>query len=343
MTAIYSRLFMGGLSGIIKFITGLLLIFLLVLSVWLIQGDGPRSIQRLILAETAQPVFALLYIAEAKGFFDEIGLEITFLSFDSSWEAMQSVVDRQADIAAAHETSVVLQSYAGEPLGIISTLHYSKRNTGLVVRKDHGIHTPQDLTGTRLAIAENSNGQFFFSLYLISQGIASSDVTTVNADPEDLVFLFKSGRVDGIVTENPILYKAQISLANDKVKTFYSDVHTEMSLLVGMRETILGKKDAITRLLKGIVRAEEFMHSHQEEAIQIVIERLSSYDEDILRNVWGVFTPVAMLNNVLPLILRQEAQWFINIGRFQAPPPEFNNIIMTEYLSALKPKSVTVF
>jgi ABC-type nitrate/sulfonate/bicarbonate transport system substrate-binding protein len=49
--------------------------------------------EKLVIPEASQPVFALLYVADAKGFFKEAGREVTFKSFPLGRDALGSVIE----------------------------------------------------------------------------------------------------------------------------------------------------------------------------------------------------------------------------------------------------------
>ena len=52
--------------------------------IWFALNSARLHPEKITLAEAYQPVFALIYIAEEKGYFDEEGLDITYRSFTSA-------------------------------------------------------------------------------------------------------------------------------------------------------------------------------------------------------------------------------------------------------------------
>ncbi len=311
-------------------------------AVWIWQHQRPSSTEHLTLADASQPVFALVYIAEAEGYFAAQGLQVTYKSFTSGRDALSSVVHGHADLATVYETPVVLRASQGEALSVLTTLHTSTRNTALVARTDHGITTPDSLRGKTVAVSKNTNGEFFLHLYLTSQSIPLADVTFVDLKPEEMVPALKEGVVDAIAIWNPHVYNAQQAFQPGQTTTFYSDVYTEMSLLVGQRHFVAQRKEALHRFLTALVRAEQFLHQHEEAAKRIVVERLAHYPEATIRGVWAAFTAELKLNNVLLAILKEEATWFKHQGKVTGPIPNFGPIIFPDYLQRIKPEVVTV-
>ena len=108
---------------------------------------------------------------------------MTFNMFTSGKDALNSVVQGNSDIGTVFETPVVLQSYQGEELRIVSTLHNSSQNTGFVGLKSQNIESPTDLMGEAIAVTKGTNGEFFQFQFLTTQGIDLSGVDLVGVKP----------------------------------------------------------------------------------------------------------------------------------------------------------------
>ena len=154
--------------------------------------------------------------------------------------------------------------------------------------------------------------------------------------------MLKSGRVDAVSTWNPNLYNAQNVLPENKLITFYSKLYTEFSVLAGRRDIVLEKSEAVSRLMRAIVRAEEFLNYYPDQSLEIVINTLTEQSPETIRGVWNVFEPTVHLDNVMMVIFNQEAQWFYESGRYVMPVPDFRRVIQEEYLEGIKPEAVTV-
>ena len=298
--------------------------------------------ESLVIAEASQPVFAILYVANALGYFEDELLDVTFQSFTSGRDALESAIKGEADIATTYETPIVINVYEGVHLSVISSLHHSKKNTGIVARKDRGILSPADLRGKKVGVTKNTNADFFLELFLRSEGIELSSITKVDTKPEDMAEMLKSGRVDAVSTWNPNLYNAQNVLPENKLITFYSKLYTEFSVLAGRRDIVLEKSEAVSRLMRAIVRAEEFLNYYPDQSLEIVINTLAEQSPEAIREVWNVFEPTVHLDNVMMVIFNQEAQWFYESGRYVMPVPDFRRVIQEEYLEGIKPEAVTV-
>jgi NitT/TauT family transport system substrate-binding protein len=332
-------------NNINRIIIGFLSVFLGTIS-WCILGCNSgftRHKESLTIAEASQPSFALLYIAEANGYLEEEGLEVTYKSFTSGKDALNSAINGESDIATVFLTPVVIKSYEGEKLSVISTLHSSTKNTALIVRNTEDGRAQTDLVGKRIGVTKSTNAEFFLHQYLANHGIKMLDVTLVDIKPEELVEALQNRTVDAIATWNPHLSNAVKTFNNNQVSVFYSDVYTGMSVLAGRREVIIQKKEAMIRLLSALIKAEQFKDSNGERAKAIVVERLLNQTEDSIHSAWSAFSARIMLNNVLLEQFIQEAEWFRDAGEYKTPLPDFEEIICPDLLNELMPESVTIF
>jgi len=305
-------------------------------------GDTGNVIE-LTLADANQPVFALIYIAKAKGYFTDVGLNVTYQKHSSGRDALNSLLSNKADVATVYETPIVIQAFDKKPMRILSTLHSSERNTGLAVRHELGEGTLQDVVGKRIAVPFDTNAQFFLNQFLTSEGISLDQITFVDTKPQDSVQLFLEGKVDAVAAWNPNLYNAKNSFPATQVHTYYSDLYTEMSMLVTTGTKLQTTRQAYLRLLHGIKKAEGYLIQHPEESKEIVIKELEpTFSRETIDSVWEDFTAEYNLSNSLFGLLSQEAEWMKKKGIARGELPNFRHYIDTSLLLEVNPGKVTL-
>lgn len=303
-------------------------------------GQAPGPPIKLVIAEARQPAFALLYVAEAKGYLRQAGLDVSFTSFRLGKDALASAVDGKADLAAVYETPVVARLCEGKALGILTALHSSSRNNALVVRTDRGIASLADLGGKRIGLSLGTHREYLLSVILVTGGLPADGVTRVDLAPRDYGRALNAGTVDGVVTMNPLALRRQLG---DHAAVFYSDAYTETSMLAGMRATLAGKPEAMKRLAMALVQAQDYAQRDKEGAIRIVAARLAGdFDEIAVREHWDNLKLEARLGNVLVSTMALQAKWMKEMGKCPGPQPDLPAALFTEYLRAARPESVTV-
>lgn len=309
---------------------------------WLTLSSSEKSMEKLTLAEASQSVFALVYIAQSEGYFKDQGLDITYKSFNSGKDALNSALSGAADIATTYETPVVLETIDGLQISVITELHNSSQNTALVARKDHGINSAKDLKGKKIGVTKRTNAEFFLGLFLVSHGLSLKDVKLINTKPTDMAASLKAGTVDAVATWNPNLLNAFRALPRENVLLFSSDVYTEVSVLAGKRDVIKSKSSALKKLLQALLQASFFLENNPDRALEIVIARLSAQPENILRETWSASRKRIGLSNSLLTVLEDQASWLKEQGQYNGPVPDFRAILYTNYLKTVSPERVTI-
>jgi NitT/TauT family transport system substrate-binding protein len=299
------------------------------------------AVERLVIADAKQPTCVLVYIADAKGYFKDEGLDIEFRTFVLGRDAIVSAIEGKADLATVYETPVVTKIYEGNDLSIVSTLHTSTRGQGVVARRDRGISQPADLSGKRVGVTHGTAEDYFLTVFLATEGIAPTAINRVPLEPEQYESALVGNQVDAIVGFGSYLFDLPAKLGPEKALVFYSDVYVEISMLVGRRETVARRKEAMFRLARAIVRAQDFADSNQQESIIILAKRLG-LSEGSARRLWSTFRPEAKLDNVLLTVLVQEGHWLRETGRFGIAPPDFAKALFPDYLRSARPSAVTV-
>jgi len=303
----------------------------------------PKTIEKITIADAHYQSFGLVYIALQNGYFKDEGLEVRFNTFKVGRDALADAVAGNSDIATVFEAPFVRQIYEGQDLSIISSLHKSTRGTAVLALKKKGIQSVQNLKGKKIAVTKGTNGEFFLYSLLTSQGMRVEDVKLFDTAPSDMQKVLTDGSVDAVATFNPFLSIIQNAFPREEIITFNSEVYTENSVLAGKTEVVKNKKEAFTRLLKALVRAEDFYKSNREESIQAIAKSLVNTPETTIRNIWPDYTLSLNLDNVLLTVLNREGQWFKDNGIYKTEVPDFRNAIFTEYLKSVKPEAVTIY
>lgn len=319
------------------------------------MGDITKVIE-LTLADANQPVFALIYVAQRQGFFADVGLKIKYQKYSSGRDALKSLLSGRTDVATVYETPVVLSAFDRQPIRILSSLHSSERNTGLVVRRVAGITSIADLKGKKIGVPFRTNAQFFLHQLLSSHEVSMNEVILVDIEPDDLVSQLRDGNVDAIAAWNPHLHLARTLLPAEQVEVYYSDLYTEMSMLVSLKSKLDKSTMGYVRLLSALKKAESFIRQHSEQSKAIVIETLLSSANTLtgtlaprsvfslpsINDTWNDFDVEVNLSNSLLGLLAQEARWMKDKKLNSSDLPDFNQYVDASILRSVAPGSVTL-
>jgi NitT/TauT family transport system substrate-binding protein len=306
-------------------------------------SQTPQTIETLTIADAEYQAFGLIYIALQNGYFKDEGLEVKFNTFRFGREALADVVAGNADIATVFETPLIRQIYEGQKLSIIASLHKSNAGTGIIALKKREINNVLDLKDKKIAVTKGTNAEFFLYSLLTSHGLKIGDVKLIDVAPVDIQGVLRDGSVDAVSTFHPHLDNIENTFPREEIVTFYSEIYTENSVLAGKTEVVKSKKEAFTRLLKALVKAEDFYKLNREESIQAIAKSLTNTPESTIRNIWEDYNLSLNLDNVLLTILNREGQWFKDNGIYTTELPDFRKAIFTDYLKSVKPEAVTLY
>lgn len=302
-----------------------------------------KAPERITIAVARQPVFALIFIAQALGYFRNENLDVTLKMFDLGRDALDDMIAGKSDMATVYETPLVRRVHEGKAVSILTTLHTSTKNTALLVRTEKKITNISDIKGSIIGVPKQTSAEFFLNSYLTGHGLRISDVTLKDINPEDMKKSLEDGSVDGVAIWNPYLYQLEQNIPKNQRSVLYSDTYTETSVLAVRTDTLAGKKPGYTAVLKALVQAEIYAKTYREDSIRIVARFFPDLTESNIRDMWQDFTLSLKMDNLLLTLLNRESQWFEDNGIYPPERIQYRNVMVPELLRTVKPGGVTVY
>jgi ABC-type nitrate/sulfonate/bicarbonate transport system substrate-binding protein len=122
--------------------------------------------------------FAGYYAAVEKGFFHELGLDVTLVEGSPKRDVIEEVVAGRAHYGVTNST-VLLNRLRGKPLVVLATI-FQHSPFALLSLKDSGIATPQDLIGRRVMMMKGVNNAEIMAM-LHNEGISADQIQSIEA------------------------------------------------------------------------------------------------------------------------------------------------------------------
>lgn len=251
---------------------------------WAVRGSGIAmaafSLSGAVRAENLRfavsqgPVSLPIYVAEAKGYFEQEGLALRVQECSSGRSCFKLLTDGHADLATAAELLVTLYSFAGSDVAIIATLSSSSHAIKMVARRNGAIQGSQDLRGKRIATVAGTSAQYFLDRWLVFHDIDPKQVDLVPLAPDQLVGALERREVDAIAIWEPIASLATAALGQDAVELPSARAYTQHFSLVASRRAIAQREADLVKLLRALARAERFIAEQPAQAQQILKSRL---------------------------------------------------------------------
>lgn len=287
---------------------------------------------------------ASVWVAENKGYFQDEGLDLTIVPYDSGRLSLLALLEDgdDIDICTVAPTPIMFKSFERHDFTIISTFAYSYEDVKVIARKDHGIEEAADLVGKKIGTPFGTTGQFVLEVFLIYNGLSTSSVEAVDISPQELPGSLDNGLVDAIVIWEPFAYQAKALLGSRGIALPSSEVYKETFNFVVMENFAVENPGALHQFLKAIDTAMTFIELNKGESQQIVADRLDLDVESVVA-FWDDFVFELSLSQSLLITLEDEARWALRNDLVDATEaPNYLDFIYEDALKAFKPENVGI-
>ncbi|MGI6508543.1 MAG: ABC transporter substrate-binding protein [Saccharofermentanales bacterium] len=140
-----------------------------------------------------------------KEYFEDKGIEVKMLFFDSGTAANVAFVSGDLDFAEMGYTNAVVALDKDIPVELIWIHEILGQNEALVAQKDRGIQSVEDLRGKTVATPFSSTCHYALLQALKSAGMDVQDITLLDMDTEDILAAWQRGDIDAAYTWEPTL------------------------------------------------------------------------------------------------------------------------------------------
>lgn len=306
-----------------------------------LKPAGPPEKVTIAYSATIDPVLAI--VAQMRGYYREEGLEATARLHTYGKLALQDVLEGKADFATVAETPVMFAIMKGEEIAVIATIQVTSQNNAVIARKDRGISTFGDLRGRRIAATLGTTSDYFLDAILAAQGISRKDVTVLNLNAEEIPEALERDDIDAASTFHPYIVFAQKKLGGNGITFYDKDIYTWTYNIAAKQESIRRNPEKVKKMLRALIKAEEFVNRQPAEAQQIVAD-FSGVEIAIVREVWAGSDFAVTLDQSLLLALEDESKWAIEdrLTGGRAKIPNYLDFIYLEGLQSVKPKAVNI-
>ena len=304
---------------------------------------GPVKMESVTIGYAPFETLALLWTAEDRHFFSRNGLHIISRKYDTGVGALDGVVRGEADVAVGTaEFPLVGSAFRKErirTLGSIDKIEFIH----VVGRKDRGIEKVSDLKGKKVGTTLRTVAHFYLGRFLTLNDMTMKDITLVDLKtPAEWVDAIVTGKIDAIATTQPSINKIIDRLGANAVVWPAQNYQPMYSLIISTDKWIMHHPELITRFLKSLAQAEEYVNRHRAEAKDIVRKRLN-LDAAYMETVWSQNQFSLSLDQALITIMEDEARWVIsNTLTTEKTVPNFLDYIHMDGLKTVKPEAVSI-
>ncbi|MDY0883196.1 ABC transporter substrate-binding protein [Dongia soli] len=226
-----------------------------------------------------QAQFAGYYVAKDKGFYDDVGLDVTIKAGGPDINPSQVIAGGGADVVVDWMPSAMATREKGVPLVNIAQV-FQTSGMMLTCRKDSGIKTAKDFPGRTLGVWFGGNEYPFLNwmnkLGYKTDGSAGGVKVLkqgFNVDP----LLQKQADCISTMTYNEYWQLIEAGMKPDQLLTFKYEDEKVATLEDGLYTLEGTLKDPamvekLAKFVKASMKGWEYARDHQDEAVKIVLE-----------------------------------------------------------------------
>jgi NitT/TauT family transport system substrate-binding protein len=261
--------------------------------------EPSQEMTTLAINASAVTSYAPIFIAEAEGYFEDVGIQLEYITLNRSIDAVAPLLTGDIDIYASSFNAGIL-NVLGQEDGVKVVAdrgHISPDDEcayiGLLFNKElyasGALTEPADLAGRNVASSTTAVTGYILSEYLAQAGLSLDDVTIVDLPSASLVDSMENGTVDVISNVEPRLTQL-VDAGNAVLAVEGSDVvgNLQTSLLV-FGGTLLGENREVgVRFLTAYLRAvQQYNQGKTDRNVEILAEYTGESEEALRTACWA--------------------------------------------------------
>lgn len=233
------------------------------------------------------PGYECLFLAQAKDFYREQGVEVELIEFGSLSDVRRAFELGQIDVASCTAIEVI-QSREFSEREMRAFLVTDFSNGADIILAREGLTSLRALKGKAIGAEPASLGVFVLSRGLEEMGMTLADVRLVPMNQQEMKESFLAGEVDAVVTYPPVSAGIQ---ATRKTETVFHSGRIPLQVVdvLAAEASLLEQRPAeIAAIARAWDQAVQFMRDHPDEAYAINAERQGVTPGEFARSLEGI-------------------------------------------------------
>ena len=288
------RLIGTRLIGTRRTFTALAAVIVTALVLAVCGGDSERDKVVVALDWFPNADHAGLYTAQAKGFFEDEGLDVELQVPANPEDPPKFVATGRVDIAVSYQPDVIQAKAQGLPITAVGAIVNVPLNS-IQVLKDSGIASPADLAGKKIAYPGIPSNEAYLDTVLRKAGVDPASIELVNVG-FDLGPALRGKRVDATIGSYWNVEAVEAELKGFPVNVFHLadwgvPRYDELVFIVS-ESAIQEKRDLIRRFLKASARGHQYAVDNPDEAIAAVAEANPEMERELIDKGVRLLAPI---------------------------------------------------
>jgi NitT/TauT family transport system substrate-binding protein len=286
-----------------------------------------------------------MWLAESRGLWQEHGLDIDYIQFQTGLEAFQAMTGGSIDMLS---TGAVLSNFPARGQGKVFLINDVEFATAqLWVHPDQGIKTIGDLKGKKVATTLGTTAHVFLDTALRANGVDPKTVTIVNQRMPDAVTAFISGAVPAVALWVPFNVAVKEKSPSAKMLVDASAFYPKAAIVdgwVASNSFHQSHKDVLTRIILAWAKANDYLIHNTADALAIL--QKTRYPNVTLPELTDQFKAEKVFTSrewrqkyadgTVTKWLQQVTDFFTDFAKIENPVPASKYFDASLYLNAIK-------
>lgn len=236
-----------------------------------------------------------LFIAQEKGFFKQLGLNLDIKVFGSNPDLNAAFIAGRLDALAPVTSEAILIASKGKDFRIVLVEDVSVGADGILAR--NSVASLQAFKGERVVVEKGAVSHFFLLQVLKQAGISEKDIAIVNTPPDAAAAAYQAGKAEIAVSYAPFLQKANSAQKDGRIIFDSSKMPTAVTdLYIFDTKFIQNSPQAVQAFVNGIFQGLDFLNQNRTEGLAIAAKRLDMTPESLAADLKGIKLPDAATN-----------------------------------------------
>jgi NitT/TauT family transport system substrate-binding protein len=256
------------------------------------------------------PGYEFLYLAEQKGFFKQVGANITLAQTSSLSDGQMAYLNGHVQgFASTLIEAVQVEAFHGEPINVVLLSNYS--NGGDVIITKESITSMNELKGKKVGCEVSSLGIYILERALTKYGLSLSDVILVNTEQTQGQQKLINGDIDAFVTYSP--YATSILRDKQYHSVFTTkEIPNEILDVISISKKVLKQQPSLVKKLhQAWDLAIQYHQKNVDEANAIMAKR----EQITVDEFKGVLNDLTLLNSQQYIEMMQEQKQFNTLAK----------------------------
>ena len=280
-----------------------------------------QEITYLLPAPGFLPAFAPWMLAQQRGYFQQEGLKVNFVTAKGGVDAAVQVGAGNAPVGGAIGDTPIIARAQGVPVKAVALLG-GRALAHLAVHDGKGINGPKDLKGRTVSVMAYQDTTYYVLLGMMaSAGLKKNDVDAQAAGPAGVWQLFAAGKTDAMSAVPEWIVNAKG--AGAKVKVYESDQHfnSMAQIVIASEKTIKENPELVRKVVRATLKGLRDIMQNPKAVIPDYVAAVPQYKgkEAYIEEVLGLYNQLVYpgqktLGVIDPARLAQLQKFYVSQG-----------------------------